>query len=398
MKCLYITFSDPNAKAGLFISTHKRIKNSISSLDDYIVMNIRFYDNWLLRKIKLLLGLIPKNICDESFTFDEITYHNVWIKRGLFSSTSYLGKLDNLRKTKLFMREDFNYRNKLLKIFSVIDNYDYIMAHWGYPNGKIAEYISRKANRPFFVTYHGSDVNVIPKKSVVIKNSMYDMLKAADNNFFVSRALLNEAINIWGTINGTVLYNGIDDEIIIDDNKLLKNKEKTIIFIGNLNKDKRADKLGVIIKKIMSTSKLPELRFIIIGDGEFRTKLENELKFFSKNVLFLGHLPQQEVFSYLKKSNLLILPSRREGLPLVLLEALAARVLPVTSNVGGISEIIDKDYIVDADGDFETAFSERVCYHLNSSKQPKFDIKKITWSNISRQELELIKDKVKNND
>ena len=50
---MFITYSNPDSKAGLFLSSHQRIKNSIVLLDGYTIMNIQFYDNWFFKKIKI---------------------------------------------------------------------------------------------------------------------------------------------------------------------------------------------------------------------------------------------------------------------------------------------------------------------------------------------------------
>lgn len=56
-------------------------------------------------------------------------------------------------------------------------------------------------------------------------------------------------------------------------------------------------------------------------------------------VQFLGHV--QEAMSYIKCLDLLALPSRHEGLPMVLLEAAICRIPVVAFDVGGVSEVLD---------------------------------------------------------
>lgn len=88
------------------------------------------------------------------------------------------------------------------------------------------------------------------------------------------------------------------------------------------------------------TKSHPDIRYVIIGEGETRTILEtyiarNKLE---KNITLVGHLSQAA--RYLKAFDVFILPSLSEGLGYVLLEAGLASLPVIASNVGGIPEII----------------------------------------------------------
>jgi glycosyltransferase involved in cell wall biosynthesis len=60
-------------------------------------------------------------------------------------------------------------------------------------------------------------------------------------------------------------------------------------------------------------------------------------------VTFLGAVPHEELPSWMAAADVLVLPSRREGLGLVLLEAMACGTPCVASRVGGIPEILGED-------------------------------------------------------
>ena len=57
MKCLFLTFSFPLNKAGLFYSTHNRIIHTIPFLSKYKIYNIQFYDSWLLIILKSIIRI-----------------------------------------------------------------------------------------------------------------------------------------------------------------------------------------------------------------------------------------------------------------------------------------------------------------------------------------------------
>ncbi len=78
----------------------------------------------------------------------------------------------------------------------------------------------------------------------------------------------------------------------------------------------------------------------IVGEGELRTELEGKIKEYGlgDRVKLFGFLPARDV---LKGFDTFVLPSLKEGLPYVLLEARAAGLPIVANRVGGVGEILD---------------------------------------------------------
>jgi glycosyltransferase involved in cell wall biosynthesis len=85
---------------------------------------------------------------------------------------------------------------------------------------------------------------------------------------------------------------------------------------------------------------VPEALFVLAGDGPERAKLEAQAHQLglSNRVLFLGH--RQDIPDLLASCDLFVLPSLFEGLPLSILEAMAANKPVVASAIGGNDEAI----------------------------------------------------------
>ena len=86
-----------------------------------------------------------------------------------------------------------------------------------------------------------------------------------------------------------------------------------------------------------------------MGDGRHRAELESLARTsgISAATKFLGELPNGEAIrEQLDQATLMVLPSRTEGLPRVIIEAMARAVPCVASNVGGIPELLDPRYLV----------------------------------------------------
>lgn len=88
---------------------------------------------------------------------------------------------------------------------------------------------------------------------------------------------------------------------------------------------------------------------MLIGDGQFRPQLEAQTRALgvSDRVRFAGELPSGEaVRAELDRADLFVLPSRSEGLPRALIEAMARGLPCIGSTVGGIPELLHQDDLV----------------------------------------------------
>jgi len=87
-----------------------------------------------------------------------------------------------------------------------------------------------------------------------------------------------------------------------------------------------------------------DLSLTFVGDGLYRRELEGRAaRVAPGRVRFLGELPRREVFRELDRSDLFVLPSRTEGLPRVVIEAMARGLPCIGSAVGGIPELLSSD-------------------------------------------------------
>lgn len=124
----------------------------------------------------------------------------------------------------------------------------------------------------------------------------------------------------------------------------------SILFVGRLHRVKRVDLLLRAFHHLHDND--PCMRLYILGDGEERqqiTALTNSLEL-SDSVHFLGFVHRRTVLKMMKQSDVLVLPSRVEGNPRVLIEAMICKIPIVATNVPGIREIVQHmktGYLVD---------------------------------------------------
>lgn len=118
-------------------------------------------------------------------------------------------------------------------------------------------------------------------------------------------------------------------------------EKKTIICVGRLSPEKGQAGLLRAFAKVRSLH--PRLELRLVGDGPERGALQalaSELGL-SSAVTFAGRLPEEEVLAEIAHSDLLVLPSFMEGLPIVLMEAMAVGVPVIASRVAGIPELVE---------------------------------------------------------
>jgi glycosyltransferase involved in cell wall biosynthesis len=113
-----------------------------------------------------------------------------------------------------------------------------------------------------------------------------------------------------------------------------------IIVVGRLSAEKGISGLLSAMAQMVTR---PRARLAIVGDGPLRAKLKvqaGELGL-EADIEFLGRLPEAETLTEIARSDVLVLPSFMEGLPIVLMEALALGVPVVAARVAGIPELVE---------------------------------------------------------
>ena len=111
-----------------------------------------------------------------------------------------------------------------------------------------------------------------------------------------------------------------------------------VVYVGEFRQIKGADLLIDAIARLRADGN--PVTLTLAGDGEELQNLKAQVQklFLSEAVRFIGHVKARYGFS---KGKLLVVPSRRDSMPYVVIEAAAAGVPMVAANVGGIPEIFD---------------------------------------------------------
>tara|TARA_B100000575_G_scaffold46581_1_gene33729 strand:- start:15570 stop:16673 length:1104 start_codon:yes stop_codon:yes gene_type:complete len=130
----------------------------------------------------------------------------------------------------------------------------------------------------------------------------------------------------------------------IGTNRSYKTDRINILYVGWLEKEKGIKELLDGFYKCLIKNK--NISLTLIGDGNMRSYTENfiEKNKINNHIHLTGWLPSKKVNSYLKDSNIFILPSWNEGMPNALIEALASGVPSIVTRVGVIPDYLKNNF------------------------------------------------------
>ncbi|HRW21445.1 MAG TPA: glycosyltransferase, partial [Bacteroidales bacterium] len=114
-------------------------------------------------------------------------------------------------------------------------------------------------------------------------------------------------------------------------------------FVGRLSKDKGTNELLASFKNIASTS---NVKLFVIGDMEADKSVSHDLLLWakkSKQVIFTGHISQNELVKFYAAFDCYVHPTYREGFGMVLQEAAAMGNAIITTNIPGASEVMEEN-------------------------------------------------------
>lgn len=255
----------------------------------------------------------------------------------------YKGEIFNLGKLKDKSNSIFNKLKRLLVFNNFLkeNNFDYII-DFRYKRFAIQEFILARFifNTKLIVTIHNFVLEWYFPKYNLLAKSIYNKAKIVT----VSDMIKEQIVSKYNYKEVETIYN----PIILEKINSLKNEaipinDDFIIAVGRLQSVKQ---FNVLIKAYSKSELIKRnVKLIILGEGEEKANLEaliHSLKL-TDFVLLLGF--QQNPYSYIKRAKYLVLTSKNEGFPMVILESLACETPVISFNVpSGPSEII-KDKI-----------------------------------------------------
>lgn len=191
------------------------------------------------------------------------------------------------------------------------------------------------------LTFHGSDMMCSGNEDGSLPDRFRRWaLSGADRVTTVSKALADSASSLVPKMKHPPVFilNGID----LNFWKALsaERNPNRILSVGALLHVKGHDILLQALPTVISHC--PDLQLFLAGAGRAQCHLEHLVKELElgQHVVFLGQCTSDEIRHHLSHASIFVMPSRREGLGLAVMEAMSAGVTTIASSVGGLPEII----------------------------------------------------------
>lgn len=217
-----------------------------------------------------------------------------------------------------------------------------IHANWAIC-GCIAGLAGKITRTPVVTTLRGEDVTRA-KSSMLNRMILIMAIRLSNCTACVSASMLQWIdTQIELGKKATVVPNGVNDKFLkIGKNRKCNSEKKEIriVSIGSLIPRKGFD---VIINALSTLPDKEKLRLIIVGSGPERNNLQElaETTQFADRITFTGYTPPQKIPDYLESADIFILASHSEGRPNVILEAMAAGLPIIASDIAGNNELIE---------------------------------------------------------
>ena len=136
------------------------------------------------------------------------------------------------------------------------------------------------------------------------------------------------------------------EQSIIERNRAMVSKKDfsnglNIVFVGRIEESKGVDALFKIFQNIGDMKNINSIK--IIGESKRMKYYREQANISSSKISILGPLKRKDIFTIYSNSHILILLSKSEGFPKVIMEAGVFGCVPIVSNLSGVSEIIDHE-------------------------------------------------------
>lgn len=227
-----------------------------------------------------------------------------------------------------------------LKEFLDKKPFDHLHAHFGTNSAEVALLTRLLGGPPYGFTAHGSNELDDGKYLNLDGKARHAKFVVAISAYMRSQLLRHLAPENWHKVH--VVHCGLNGEFFADaqaDATPLPN-EPTFICVGRFSPEKGHLILLDAFSRVAERN--PEARLVIAGDGPLRAKIEDRIRTLGlqPRVRITGWISNEVVRRELLASRVLVQPSLQEGLPVVLMEAMALGRPVISTFISGIPELV----------------------------------------------------------
>ena len=185
-------------------------------------------------------------------------------------------------------------------------------------------------------TVHSIALKELGRLDILVQKIAYRIYKFIPVG--ISDFVKDSIEKLYGLKSIPLIYNGINTTTYRVNVKREDDDVIRLINVARFSRVKNHDMLLDAFKIVVDTCQ--NVKLILVGDGELREEIEKKISFYNlfNKVELMG--VREDVPDLLAKSDIFVLSSSYEGLPLTVLEAMAAGLPIVSTRVGGVPDIV----------------------------------------------------------
>ena len=232
----------------------------------------------------------------------------------------------------------------------------------------------------FFGKKHINFVHDILDKDMLLAKTVLLFDKYVSEYIAVSQAVKDSMVKIGINENKiNVIYNGLNS----NESFLEKDIKNEIIFgfVGNIEERKNPLEFIEFIKTAQNILRIKIKGYMVYGniiDKNLFKKIKKEIKRSELDIELIENIPREKMANFYEKIHYLVVTSKKDPFPTVILEAFNNGVPVIGHNIDGIKEMIENDnngFLYDSKNDFE-----KILRNLENITYEKFQ--KNSWLTI----------------
>ncbi|MFQ6334976.1 glycosyltransferase family 4 protein [Methylophilus sp. 3sh_L] len=222
------------------------------------------------------------------------------------------------------------------------NNVQHVHNHFGDSSGMVTMLASQLSGVGYSVTFHGPHIFFEPTLLALREKVKYAKFIVCISNYCKSQMMLFSNVEDWHKLK--IVHCGVDVDKYFFDDKPVDSQAAgpvKLLYVGRLAAEKG---VPVLLKSLIDLKNEGyQFHLTLLGDGPERASLESEVDKhgLTEMVFFGGFASQETVRETLLASDVFILPSFAEGVPVSLMEAMACGIPVIGTNVGGVTELIE---------------------------------------------------------
>jgi len=245
---------------------------------------------------------------------------------------------------------------------------EHLHAHFGTNPAAVAAIAHAWGGPPFSFTVHGPDEFDAPVSLSLRAKIEAASFVAAISDYGQSQLMRWSSPDDWAKMG--VVRCGLDRDFLNATPSLVQADSTEFLCVGRLSAQKGLPLLIAACDRLRAGEE--RFTLTIVGDGEMRDWLQADIarRNLGATIALVGIRTAAEIRDHLERCRAFVLPSFAEGLPVVIMEALALRRAVISTAIAGIPELVDDScgWLIPAGSEEALADAMRAALHASSDE------------------------------